>query len=308
MALYITIYVFFFPSQKYANRPESKFDGETGILERKHVKADSVIYIGKEANNIVEQALDVKKAQEFVKEEAVRLTDSKLGYLAFMNADETDLIMHSWSETAMNECAISDKEFIYPVKDTGLWGEAVRQRKAIINNDYEAFSLQKKGYPEEHVKLTRHMNVPIFDGEHIVAVVGVGNKDEDYDESDVRQLTLLMQGMWKLIQRKQLIGALSKYSEELLKANTKLRSVNMIKAEFIEEYMNNGHELLHSFDILDDETLNLLDDSQKEAISKLLNNSERLKLLIDAVLYSDLQRSGRIEYSFGTGKYRKCSF
>jgi PAS domain S-box-containing protein len=235
---------------------------------------------------------------EFVKEEAVRLTDSKLGYLAFMNADETDLIMHSWSKTAMSECAITDKEFIYPVKNTGLWGEAVRQRKAIITNDYEAFSLHKKGYPEGHVKLTRHMNVPIFDGEHIVAVVGVGNKDEDYDESDVRQLTLLMQGMWKLIQRKQLIGALSKYSEELLKANTKLRSVNMIKAEFIEEYMNNGHDLLHSFDILDDETLNLLDDTQKEAISTMLNNSERLKLLIDAVLYSDLQQSGRIEYSF----------
>jgi hypothetical protein len=56
---------------EYANHPESKFDGETGILERKHVKADSVIYIGKEANNIDEQALDVKKAQEFINEKAV---------------------------------------------------------------------------------------------------------------------------------------------------------------------------------------------------------------------------------------------
>jgi hypothetical protein len=45
--------------------------GETGILERKHVQADSVIYIGKEANNIDEQALDVKKAQEFINENAV---------------------------------------------------------------------------------------------------------------------------------------------------------------------------------------------------------------------------------------------
>jgi len=33
-------------------------------------------------------------------------------------------------------------------------------------------------------------------------VAGVGNKDEEYNESDVRQLTLLMQGMWRLIQRK----------------------------------------------------------------------------------------------------------
>jgi len=56
---------------EYANHPESKFDGDIGVLERKHIVADSVIYIGKEANNIDEQALDVKKAQEFINEKAV---------------------------------------------------------------------------------------------------------------------------------------------------------------------------------------------------------------------------------------------
>ena len=40
-------------------------------MERKHVQADSVIYIGKEANNIDEQVLDVKKAQEFVDEKLI---------------------------------------------------------------------------------------------------------------------------------------------------------------------------------------------------------------------------------------------
>ncbi|WP_406657654.1 GAF domain-containing protein [Methanolobus sp. ZRKC2] len=235
---------------------------------------------------------------EFVKEEAVRLTESKLGYLAFMNADETDLIMHSWSNSAMKECGINDKQFIYPVETTGLWGEAVKQRKAIITNDYSAPNPLKKGFPKGHVKLTRHMNVPIFDGGHIVAVVGVGNKEEEYDESDVRQLTLLMQGMWKIIQRKQLISTLSKYSGELSKANTKLRSVNMIKEEFLEDNLKNGNDVLHGNDVLDDETLNLLDDSQKEAVSALLMNSERLKLLIDAILYNNMQQSGRIEYSF----------
>ncbi len=247
-------------------------------------------------NEMTTASLD--EIAEFVKEEAVRLTESKLGYLAFMNADETDLIMHSWSNSAMTDCGISDRKFIYPVETTGLWGEAVKQRKAIITNDYEAPNPLKKGYPEGHVKLTRHMNVPIFDGDHIVAVVGVGNKEEEYDESDVRQLTLLMQGMWKIIQSKQLISALDKYSEELSKANTKLRSVNMIKEEFLEDNLKKGHDVLQSYDVIDDETLDLLDGSQKEAISTLLMNSERLKLLIDAILYNNKQQSGRIEYSF----------
>nr|WP_232221985.1 DNA polymerase [Methanococcoides burtonii] len=56
---------------EYANHPESKFDGEIGVLERKHVQADSVIYIGKEANSIDEQALDVKRSQEFINKQEI---------------------------------------------------------------------------------------------------------------------------------------------------------------------------------------------------------------------------------------------
>jgi hypothetical protein len=51
---------------QYVDHLEHKFDGNIGILERKHVHVDSVVYIGKEANNINEQELDVKKAQEFI--------------------------------------------------------------------------------------------------------------------------------------------------------------------------------------------------------------------------------------------------
>jgi len=144
----------------------------------------------------------------FALEEAVRLTGSEIGYLAFMNEDESVLTMHSWSRDAMGGCAIIDKPIVYPVASTGLWGEAVRQRRPVITNDYEAPSPLKKGYPQGHVPVLRHMNVPVFDGERIVAVAGVGNKEEPYDEADVRQMTLLMQGMWRMLQRKRVEDAL----------------------------------------------------------------------------------------------------
>ncbi|WP_440951591.1 hypothetical protein [Methanococcoides sp. FTZ1] len=54
---------------QYVEHPEHKFNGDTGTLERKHVHSDGVVYIGKEANNIDEQELDVKQAQVFVNEE-----------------------------------------------------------------------------------------------------------------------------------------------------------------------------------------------------------------------------------------------
>jgi len=109
----------------------------------------------------------------------------------------------SWSRNVMPECLTNEKTISFPVASAGLWAEAVRQRRPIIINDYGADNPWKKGYPAGHISLSRHMNVPVMIGQKIALVAGVGNKAEEYDESDVRQLTLLMEGMLRLIERKE---------------------------------------------------------------------------------------------------------
>lgn len=157
----------------------------------------------------------MQEVTAFSLEEGVKLTKSEIGYLAFMNEDETVLTMHAWSKSAMRQCAVADKPFVYPVEKTGLWGEAVRQRRPIITNDYPAANPLKKGLPMGHVGLRRHMNVPIFDGDRIVALAGVGNKEEPYNDTDVRQLTLLNQGMWAIIQRRRVTEELRQHRDNL---------------------------------------------------------------------------------------------
>ena len=138
----------------------------------------------------------------FAMEEAVKLTRSSIGYVAFASEDESILTMYAWSQEAMRQCALEYKPLVYRVANTGLWGEAVRQRRPVVTNDYAHPNPLKKGTPEGHVELRRHMNVPIFDQGRIVVVAGVGNKLTDYDENDVRQLTLLMEGMWGIVRRR----------------------------------------------------------------------------------------------------------
>jgi PAS domain S-box-containing protein len=143
-----------------------------------------------------------------VVEDAIRLTGSTIGYLATLNDDESVMTMKYWSKSAHVSCSIIDKPIVYDVEKTGLWGEAVRQRTSVITNDYTADSPFKRGTPKGHVPLVRHMNIPVFDGDHIVAVAGVGNKGTDYNEGDVRQLQLLMQGWWQIVIRKRAEDAL----------------------------------------------------------------------------------------------------
>jgi PAS domain S-box-containing protein len=147
-----------------------------------------------------------KELADFSLEEGVRLTESRIGYLHFLNPDQKSIQLYSWSKEALKNCTAETTSH-YPVEEAGVWVDCFRLRKPVIHNDYQNLP-NKKGYPEGHTHIERHMSVPIFDGEKIVAIVGVGNKKSLYDRSDVRQLSLFMNSMWEILKRKRVEGEL----------------------------------------------------------------------------------------------------
>jgi PAS domain S-box-containing protein len=164
----------------------------------------------------------LKDLMTFAVEKAVEVTASTIGYLAFVSDDETVLTMYSWSVQAMKECNIDRKPVEYPLSTTGLWGEAVRQRRPVITNDYAAENPLKKGYPQGHVPVVRHMNIPVFDGPRIVMIAGVGNKPSGYDDRDVQELSLLMSGLWSVIKERRTeeeLRNLNVYNRSLIEAS-----------------------------------------------------------------------------------------
>ncbi len=135
--------------------------------------------------------------------EIERVMESKISYFATMNDDEDMLTMTGWSKSAMDACSSIDKPIVYLLEETGLWGDAVRERNIVITNDYAGSKKPtKKGYPEGHVKVIRHMNVPVTVNGKIVAVAGVGNKSTDYTEKDGKTLIAIMDEAWKIIKPK----------------------------------------------------------------------------------------------------------
>lgn len=139
---------------------------------------------------------------EYAIQKAAELTNSTTGYLEFLNEDENALETYHWPNDAFRNFSNADEPFIHPVKSTGFWGEAIKERKpVIVNNQYNSENIDDI-YPGKKERMLRHITIPVFENEQIVAVAGVANKSKDYDESDVRQLTLLMEGMWKLVQYK----------------------------------------------------------------------------------------------------------
>ena len=132
-----------------------------------------------------------------------QVTGSTLSYFATMDPTEKILTMVGWSKSAMMLCSVMNKPIVYKLENTGLWGDAVRERKAVISNDYQGLlKPTKKGYPQDHVRVHRHMNLPIMEGRHIVMVVGVGNKTEEYTLADAKALQTFMDAAWKSLKPK----------------------------------------------------------------------------------------------------------
>jgi PAS domain S-box-containing protein len=143
----------------------------------------------------------------FALDEAVKLTQSKIGYLHFVSeegpAEElVSLSLFVWSSGVSKNCEVEQTPS-YPLTKAGIWADCIRTRKPIVCNDYNN-ELNKKGYPEGHIPIDSFMSVPIINGnDDIVAVMGVGNKETPYVDFDVTQLQLFANSMWAIIKRKR---------------------------------------------------------------------------------------------------------
>lgn len=103
--------------------------------------------------------------------------------------------------------------------------------------------------------------------------------------------------------RKRAEDALNLYAEELSKANEELKSLDRMKDEFPS---NVSHELKTPLtciegysQILSDETLGSVNEEQRKSVDTIIRNSERLRRLVDSLLYISRMQAGTIEYTFG---------
>ncbi len=133
-----------------------------------------------------------RKICDYVLERMSELSESRIGLLGYISSDEQEMQTHNWSNGVMAECAIHEKPKSFPISEAGLWGEPVRERKTVIINRYAEPHPAKWGYPDGHVRISRFMAVPVFDGGKIVAVAAVANKPRPYEPIDTQQLNILM--------------------------------------------------------------------------------------------------------------------
>ncbi len=271
-------------AQNRTREDQQKLQEQKEEIELNNSRLESLLRISQFKTDSIQELLD------FALQEAIELTGSKIGYIYFYDEAKRQFTLNTWSKEVMKECAVMDPQTIYNLDSTGCWGEAVRQRKPIIINDYLQDDPMKKGTPEGHVKLMKFLTIPvIFDGK-IVAVTGVANKQTDYDDTDIRQLTLLMDNVWKVSERINLIENL-KIAKEKAEESERLKSAFL--ANMSHEIRTPMNGILGFADLLKEPDLS--GEEQQNYVSIIEKSGERMLSIINDIINISKIESGLME-------------
>lgn len=162
-------------------------------LMRNELRLDTLLRLG---------AMDKRSLQDiydFIVQRAVLISGSRRGYLAMVNSNQRYLSLCGYvDEQRADSHSRLPHNITRAVDEGGLPALAVQRGRPLICNDcttpaHQTFPYQRTG--------DYHCDVPLLDGGRVVLVVGVAGGGEAYQEADVRQLTLLVEGMWLHVQR-----------------------------------------------------------------------------------------------------------
>lgn len=142
------------------------------------------------------------------------LTNSSISFFHFVEADRKTLSLQAWSTRTLKEfCKAEGKGLHYLIEEAGVWADCVREKRPVIHNDYPSLP-DRKGLPEGHAQVVRELVVPVTKNERIMAILGVGNKPQDYTGKDAELVSYLADIVWEITERKRAEDALQENEEK----------------------------------------------------------------------------------------------
>ena len=149
--------------------------------------------------------------------EVVALSDSAFGYIYAYDEIRGVFSLHSWSREEADDSEateIGDPTWTYELAKSGIWAEVEAHRQPIVVNNMPPADPAPDDV-DGAVPVERFMTIPVISRDQMVAVVGVANKAEPYTDTDVRQLTQIMDVVWKIADRQQSEDRLQQFAEQL---------------------------------------------------------------------------------------------
>ena len=176
-----------------------------------------------------------------------QLTGSQIGFVHFVHDDQETIELLTWSQSTLTGYCTASLDRHCPIRQAGIWADALRQRKPVLINDYTN-APGKHGLPEGHARLERLISVPVIEGGLVRMMMGVGNKPLPYTDMDVETARLVAQTLYRIFSKRRSDQAMHQ-SQDSLKEAQRIASIGSYALDIATGRWESSEELDRLFGI-----------------------------------------------------------
>ena len=146
----------------------------------------------------------VEELLRAIVDEAEQLTESAIGFCHFIGDDPAFSFLRVESSNHQKSTHWPNGNTPHPSLFTdSLWSDAISSQQAVITNDYSSRESHGVEWPDGHPEIRRTLVVPMHHGGKVLAILGVGNKLEPYDDHDLKLMCTLTDIALDIVSRKR---------------------------------------------------------------------------------------------------------
>ncbi|MDR2644168.1 MAG: response regulator [Planctomycetaceae bacterium] len=252
-------------------------------LQLDQTRLNALLQLAQMTDNSEQEIVD------FTIETAVQLTQSEMGYIVLLEHAQDTLPFRSIVQGKSLACALPTKtDQGTPHTLSATLTECLQTGQAIIHDDFMSLP-GKRHFPAGHFFIRSHMNLPIIDDNRSIGIMGVGNKKKHYDATDIKQLTLLAQGLAYHLGRRR-------FAENLERAKNEAEEANQAKSQFLAHMSHEIRTPLNGVIGLSELLMNTELSVKQSEYAQLINDSGKslLSLINDILDFSKIE-AGKLE-------------
>ena len=259
------------------------------------MRLEALHYLSQMGNAPEEQVTD------FVLESMVRLSESRGGFLFFPHGHSKrrgKMVWARWQDETLNWELVRRDTLPDELVDITLHAEKGAHRPVMKNgNCLQPVLVLFEG----RASIMRYIAAPVFEGDRLVCVAGVSNKENtEYRASDLQQLEAFINSAWLVLRRHDTM-------RELQRAKRAAEAANKAKDEFL---ANVSHELrtplngvLSMLQLLEALPLNR---QQREYVRTAAGSGEALMRIIADILDFARMESGKMQLQIEPFDFKKA--